>query len=98
MNKQDTWKPYNTNEMFASAVSDFNKLNKGNIPILMDYTIIGFCVMDNFTIRFPRKKQDSKDRRFVIKYHYRKSFIEKLLTLFKREEGFYEIYTEQEGF
>ena len=94
---EDTWKPYNTDQILAQTISDYNK-SKDKKDILMSYSIIGFCVMDNFEIHFPSRKGDKRNRRFVVEYRHSKNFLQRLLSLFKKEEGHYEIYTEQEGF
>jgi len=93
----ETWRPCDTMENFATAISEYNKM-KEKKDILMNYTIRGFCVMENFELHFPKEMKLKRNRRFIIKYHYAKNFFERLLSLFKRQQGYYEIYTEQEGF
>ena len=93
----ETWRPYNTNSMLAEAISDYNK-SRDKKDILMSYSIVGFCLLQNLELHFPNKKGDKRNRRFIVEYRDSKTFLQRLLSLFKKEEGHYEIYTEQEGF
>ncbi len=81
---------YNLLENLSGFFSDINKLNKKQI--FMDGSG-GLFSMDNMSFYM---QNDKKKRRFTIVYRHGKTFLQRLVNLFKHEADYCEIFWDED--